>query len=329
MSLSFLRKLAPKPLIPRSLVSLTSTASFSTFPEVPTSAYYDDLVNAAGHNRDLDTLHYLLNKRIRDHCFNTTSTFKFITNTETSLSILTDLIKTLARLDNGFPRKSAFEALIARLCKLDRVDESLNVVDFMARGKFGLNAGTFHPIICCLTRKKNMERSWRLIEIMRELGVLPDITSLNYLLTAYCFKGDLTAASGVMKRIEEEGLCVDSRTHDALVLGACKTGKVEGALVVLRRMEDDGVPVLYSTHAHVINALLKQGYYDQAVKFVLICGGKEKGLDTENFGILGSKLIKLERLKEAKFVLEEMEKRGLFMGDKLSEYYNLNLKNLQ
>ena len=56
----------------------------------------------------------------------------------------------------------------------------------------------------------------------------------------------------------------------------------------------------------MINALLKQGYHDLAVKFVMICGGKEEGLDSENFKILGSKLIEFERFKEAKLVLEEM-----------------------
>ncbi|XP_011024995.1 PREDICTED: pentatricopeptide repeat-containing protein At2g40240, mitochondrial-like [Populus euphratica] len=209
MSISHLRKLAKKSLIPGSLVCLTTASPFSTFPNLPASAYYDDLSNTARHKRDLSKLRYLLNKRVRDHCFNTTSTFKFITNSETSLSILADLIQTLAPLDNGFPRKSAFDALIA--------------VPASSNG--------------CLTRKKNMERSWRLIEIMAEPGILPDITTLNYLLTAYCFKGDLTAANGVVKRIEEEGLGVDSRAYDVPVLDACKEGKMEGTLVVLRRME--------------------------------------------------------------------------------------------
>lgn len=64
--------------------------------------------------------------------------------------------------------------------------------------------------------------------------------------------------------------------------------------------------MLYLTRAHVIKALLKQGYHDQAVKFVMICGGKEEGLDSENFRILESKFIEFERFKEAKLVLEEM-----------------------
>lgn len=183
----------------------------------------------------------------------------------------------------------------------------------MVQSDHGVNACTFHPILNVLTRKRKMEEAWRVMTIMRESGVSPDVTAYNYLLTAYCFTGNLEAAVGVLTEMEEEGMAADARTYDALVLGACKAGKVEGAMVVLRRMEDDGVPILYSTHAHVINGLLKLGYYAQAVEFVMICGGKDKKLDEESFGILGSRLINLKRFEEAKLVLKEMRRRGIVM----------------
>ncbi|EEF49784.1 pentatricopeptide repeat-containing protein, putative [Ricinus communis] len=330
--LPFFRKLHHMPLNSQSILSLT-TRCFTTqndklnsFPDKPTAAYYDGLVNAAGHERDFKTLHHLLNKRVRDHCFNTTNTFKFITNTDNSLSVLDDLIQTLARLDKGIPRMSAYNMLIARLCKLDRIQESLHIVHIMADEQYGLSTCSFHPILSSLTQKKKMEDSWKVIEMMRAIGVLPDLTAFNYLLTAYCYNGNLVDACKVMKRIEEEGLGADARTYDALVLGACRTGKVEAALVVLRRMVDDGVHVLYSTHVHVINALLRLGCYVQATKFVMIFGGRDIAFDTEIFGILASKLIKLERFEEAKLVLKEMEERGLVMGDKLRDYCYVNVK---
>lgn len=324
--MSLLRKLPTKSLIPQSVLVTRSFTKSGAFPDEPTSAYYDDLVNAAGHERDLETVRYLLNKRARDCCFNTANTFNFITNTENSLSVLSDLCRTLARLDKGFPRKSAYDTLIGRLCKLKKIDEALRVVDIMAEGGFGLSAITFHPILSVLTRGKRMEEAWGLMEVMKEIRVSPDLTAYNYLLTAYCFKGNLTATSGVLKKMEEEKLGADARTYDALVLGACRAGRVEEAFVLLRRMVDDGQSVLYSTYAHVMGALLRLGYYALAVKFVMVCGGRDIKLDTELFGSLGSKLIGLERFNEANFILTEMNKRGLKMGFKLREYYEINVK---
>ncbi|KAL5732896.1 hypothetical protein ACOSQ2_032588 [Xanthoceras sorbifolium] len=330
--MSLLRKLPIRFLNPQSAIRVrfftAQNAETNAFPDVPTSTYYDDLVNAAGRDGDLETVRQLLNKRIADGCFNTNNTFKFVTSTETSLSILDDLVETLSRLDKGLPRKHAFDTLIARLCKIKKTDESMRLVVAMARRGYGPNTVSFHPILSALAHGNRMEEAWRVMELMRELKVSPDLTAYNFLLTAHCFKGDLTAASEVLKKIEEARLGFDARTYDALVLGACRAGKVEGALVLVRRMAEDGQSPLYSTYAHVIGALLGSGYYAQAVKFVMVCANRDQNLDTESFGSLASRFISLRRYDEAKFVLEEMNKRGLKMlGKKLSDFYKLNVEN--
>lgn len=326
--MQFLHKLIPKTPTSPSLFHITSrflttTQIPNSFPDEPSSAFYDHLIDAAGRQKDFATVLSLLNKRSRDGFFNTTNTFNFIS---TDLSVLDDLSQTLASLDRGFTRKSAFDALVSRLSRLGRPDEALRVAEQMLRQGYGANACTFHPILNALTRKKTMDEAWRVIDLMRENRISPDLTAYNYLLTAYCFVGDLTSAAGLLTRLAEEGLGADSRTYDALVLGACRVGNVEGALVVLRRMEDDGVPVLYSTHVHVISGLLKLGYYAQAVEFVMSYGGRDEGLDTESFGILASRLINLKRFDDAKLVLKEMSKMGLKMGAKLMDFYELHIK---
>ncbi|KAL6128069.1 hypothetical protein ACLB2K_071427 [Fragaria x ananassa] len=165
-----------------------------------------------------------------------------------------------------------------------------------------------------------MEQARRVVELMRKSGTPPDLTSYNYLLMGYCFSGDLAQAAGILSAMEEEGLKVDARTYDALVLAACSAGKLDGAMVLLRRMADDGVPVLLSTHVYVVNSLLSRGFYEQAVKFVRDFSGKDTWLDTEAFGRLAVKLIKLDRFGEAKEVLDEMRKRGLVILDQLKDY---------
>ncbi|XP_057980135.1 pentatricopeptide repeat-containing protein At3g56030, mitochondrial-like isoform X2 [Malania oleifera] len=291
----------------------------------PSSVYYDELIYAAGRSRDFATIHHLLNKRMKDGFFNTNNTFKFITNAASdSSSLLNKLSQTLARLDEGFPRKSAYDSLIMRLCKLDRMEESLRLVEEMIRGGYGANACSFHLILSALTRRKKMEAAWHVIELMRKIKISLDVTAYNYLLTAYSFAGNLSAAAGVLENMREEGMEADTRTYDALVLGACKAGKVEGAFAVLRRMEDYGVSQLYSTHAHVINALLRSGYYAQAVEFVMSYAGRDRHLDMESFGLLANRLIGSNRFEEATLVLEEMCKRGVPMEDKLKHFCNIH-----
>lgn len=302
----------------------STTTSLSRSSDRPNTAHYDELVHAAGKSGDFDELRRLLNKRVKDGFYNTTNTFNFVTRSDAWPSAVAGLCETLASLDAGVVRKGAFDALVARLCKIDRVEESLVVIDAMARAECGLGASTFHPVIKALARRNEVDGAWRVVDRMRELGVSPDATVFNHILATHCAAGDVEAAAAVLGRMvgQGQGLKPDGRTYDALVLGACRAGKVEGALVVLRRMEDDGVPMLLSTRLYVVDALLSLGYYDQAVRFVRVYGGRDTWLDAESFGCLATRLMKLNRMEEARMVLDEMRTRGLEIRDTLKSLLN-------
>ncbi|XLT09792.1 hypothetical protein HN51_055585 [Arachis hypogaea] len=62
------------------------------------------------------------------NCFNTKSTFDFVTDETFSSSLLNHLLQTLSTLNRGVTRKNAFDSLITRLCKLQRVDDALHVL---------------------------------------------------------------------------------------------------------------------------------------------------------------------------------------------------------
>lgn len=299
--------------------------SSATISDVPSCTFYDERINKAGREGDFTTVHHLLNKRARDGFFNTNNTFKFISTT--NVSILDDLLETIARLDSGFPRKSSYDCLIARLSKIHCISEALRVAETMMSKEQGANNVTFHPIINALTKKDEFDEAWGVMAVMKSCGIAPDLTTYNFLLTGYCFAGNVTSAAGVLAKMEEEELGADTRTYDALVLGACRAGKLDAALAVVRRMLDDGVPPLYCTHAHIIRAFLRYNYYAQAVEFVRSYGGRDTKLDAENFGILATRLITRNKLEEAKELVKEMSERRLAMGPRLKDFYELHVRS--
>ncbi|KAK9048675.1 hypothetical protein SSX86_032359 [Deinandra increscens subsp. villosa] len=207
------------------------------------------------------------------------------------------------------------------------IDEALRVADEAAAGgSHGADASTFHPILSLLTRKKNFEQGWRVMEIMKAKNIARDVTCYNFFLTSYSVTGDLRSSVDVLKKMADEGLKADARSYDALVLGACKVGKMDGAMAILRRMLEDGVEAMYSTYAHVIGSLVRLDYYAQGMKFVMSYGGKDRKLDSHNFGFLANRLIAMKKVDEVKYVLEEMMKRELDMDENLQTYYNQNVK---
>ncbi|XP_024971535.1 pentatricopeptide repeat-containing protein At2g40240, mitochondrial-like [Cynara cardunculus var. scolymus] len=313
-----LRKTLKQPSVFTALHRLITTGQL---PEPSTSAAYDDLITTAGRERDFVTIRNLLNQRYANGLFNTTNTFNFIS---TDLSVLDDLLKTLPDLREGYCRKSAYDSLIVRLCKMQLIDSALRVAEELIRGKYGADACTFYPILSLLSRQKNFDEAWRVLEIMKTKGIARDVTCYNHMLTSYSITGDLRSSVDVLKKMAEEGVKADARTYDALVLGACKMEKMDGAIAILRRMLDDGVEAMHSTYAHVIGNLVRLGYCAQAVKLVMGYGGKDKKLDTHNFGLLASRLISVKKMDEAKYVLEEMVKRDLEMGEKLKDFFKIS-----
>ncbi|KAL1207933.1 Pentatricopeptide repeat-containing protein [Cardamine amara subsp. amara] len=326
--MSLLRRFVKEANNSRFLLQSISRRSFSTVNSNPignhgrrTTTEFDNLIHEAGSSGDFEAVRRLLNSRVVNACFNTSATFKFLTNTVSYSSHLEDLRRILPQTDAGYTRKHAYETLIARLCKLGRIDDALILIGDISTGKFELTSSTFHPILNTLTKKNKIEEAWRVVELMRSHALPMDVTSYNYFLTSHCYDGDVAEASKVLMKMEEEGISADTRTYDALVLGACKSGKVEAAMAILGRMEEEGLPVLYATHAHVIGEMVENGYYAQGVEFVMAYAGKDQRLDEENLGSLASKLIKKKRFKEAKLVLKEMSVRGLRMGNALRDFH--------
>ncbi|PWA61754.1 tetratricopeptide repeat (TPR)-like superfamily protein [Artemisia annua] len=299
-----------KTLKPSSLITtIHRSITSATRPEPSTTAEYDDLITTAGKNKDFTTISSLLTQRYNKGIFTTNNTFKFISK---DLTAINDLQKTISDL-NGNTRKKAFESLVACLCKFNFVDQALTTAE-LAADESAADVTTFHPILSVLTRRKDFERAWRVVDVIKAKKIPRDVMCYNFFLTAYAFTGNLRPCVDVLRKMAEEGLKADARTYDALVLGACKQGKMGGAIVIMRKMVESGVEPIYATYAHVIGGMVKLGLYTQAVKFVMSFAGKDKKLDSHNFGLLAVRLMAKKQTDEAESVMEEMAKRGLVMA---------------
>lgn len=286
--------------------------SSQTANSTPSPAKYDELINAAGRRGDFAAVRDLLSDRLRAGVLNTSCTFRFIA---TSTVALDKLLQSLAALDGWFPRKHAHDALVAQLARLHRTDDALSVAEAMARGDYGPTAVTFEPIVNSLAKRKEMAAAWRAVEAMRACGIRPSPAAYNHILTAYCFVGDVTSAADTVEKMEAEGIDADAVTHDALVLGACRAGRVDAALAVVRWAAEIGVPALFSMYTHIIGEMVRCGYNEQALKFVRLIAGDNEKLDAEIYAYLVRRLKYKKRMAEAKSVAEEMERRGLPIGE--------------
>ncbi|XLS56289.1 hypothetical protein HN51_006044 [Arachis hypogaea] len=72
------------------------------------------------------------------------------------------------------PTKPPLPSSTTRLYKLQRVDDALQVIEYMARTDAGgcrPSATTFHPILNILTRQKTIDHAQRVVNFMSTLGI--------------------------------------------------------------------------------------------------------------------------------------------------------------
>ncbi|XP_074283420.1 pentatricopeptide repeat-containing protein At3g56030, mitochondrial [Silene latifolia] len=324
-----------KPKHTTTLFSLIHTTALSppqlaTTPLPPSpisSTLYDDLIQEAGKSHDFRRLHDLLTRRINDGCLNTNDTFRFVTNSQSTVEMLNPLFDCLVSLPEGVPRANACNALVRRLCKVGLLNNALQVLDEMCDRRLEHTAWSFRPVLETFVRQGELQKAVAFLKTMKEFGVALDTGSFNCVLREYCYLGDVNHAVELLEMmVREEGLKGDAWTYDAMVLGACKAGKVDAAMAVMRSAIDDDVKLLNLTYEHVIRALMEDGYFEHTLKFVMVCAGRDKSFNGEMFNFLATGLIKYERFDKAKMVVEEMSKRGLVMHKKIQEFHEMDSK---
>ncbi|CAJ1952449.1 unnamed protein product [Sphenostylis stenocarpa] len=184
----------------------------------------------------------------------------------------------------------ALKLLVTHLCKLRQAKEALRLFESLARG--GVCAPTvytFYPVLSLLTRENSLEDARGVVDLMAELRIGLDLMAHNIFLTAYCFTGDFDAAAGVLRRTEKEGLAADARRSTRLFWARVERGRWRGTA------EED------------------------------VCE-EFRWEDSELLGCLASKSVNLKKGKEAMSILEEMKQRGVPMGYKLKEFYEMNVE---
>ncbi len=115
-------------------------------------------------------------------------------------------------------------------------------------------------------RAGDVDRVDRTYRAMRQLGLAPDLATLNALLDAYARNGRLGAAEGVLAEMAAHAVEPSSRTYNTLIKGYSRARRMQEAFGVVRRMRvalgaHGPNEVTYST---LIHACVRDGQLSRA-----------------------------------------------------------------
>jgi len=201
--------------------------------------------------------------------------------------------------------------LIAALCKNNRVNAALGVLEKMASTDCAPRMSTYRPLIQVYCQKKQMDKVQEVFEMMKDSP--QDSVCYNLVLTALCRRKKfalcdskkLEEAAQFLKSMVDMGCKPEANTYNTMIHAVCKIGKIDGALRLFDRMKEEGINPLYSTYWHLLDGLLQFRCFDEAHSFLIQQCGKDSKLDTSNYNYLISACRKSGKQKEAGNLLVE------------------------
>jgi len=149
-----------------------------------------------------------------------------------------------------------------------------------------------------------------------EKGLVPDDTTYNIIIHAYCKEGDLENAFQFHNKMVENSFKPDVVTCNTLMNGLCQYGKLDKALKLFESWVEKGKKVDVITYNTLIHALCKDSNVDMALHFFVDMEARGLQPDAFTYNVVLSALSEAERSEEAQNMLHKLEDSG-----KLSEKY--------
>ncbi|KAK4268886.1 hypothetical protein QN277_022114 [Acacia crassicarpa] len=148
------------------------------------------------------------------------------------------------------PSIATFNALISGLCKAGQLEEARLLFCKMEIGKSPLLflrlSQVGNRVVDGIGLRKTVEQmceSGQILDayhLLIDSGVVPDITTYNILINAYCKAGNVDRALKLFEHLKLKGLSPDSVTYGTLIDGLYRAAREEDALKIYEQMLEKG-----------------------------------------------------------------------------------------
>ncbi|RZC50743.1 hypothetical protein C5167_019170 [Papaver somniferum] len=236
-------------------------------------------------------------------------TFNLIIKTRCRMGLIDRAIETFRDM-SCIPDLYTYSTLIDGLCKENRIEEAITLLDEMQSEGCFPNEVTYNALINGLCKKGDIARASKLVENMFLKGCIPNEVTYNTLIHGLCLKGKLEKAVWLLDRMVADKCVPNHVTYGTIVNGLVEQGKVADAVLLLDSIEDRGHRPNEYIYSSVASGLFKEGNSEGAVR--LWQKMIEKGFqpNTVLYSVLIDGLCRQGKPDEAENILPEMANHG-------------------
>uniref|UniRef100_A0A5B7CA36 Pentacotripeptide-repeat region of PRORP domain-containing protein n=1 Tax=Davidia involucrata TaxID=16924 RepID=A0A5B7CA36_DAVIN len=270
---------------------------------------------------DLDgfAYHVLLNALVEGNCF--------------------DVVEVIAKqiAMQGFESVVTHSILVKSFCKQKQLDKAEFFVRGLVSSGWGLNGHVLGPLVDALCKNNQFERAGKLVEELRESGMVqmeqaysvwisdlvragkldgaleflrskksmegyvPDVFRYNTLICRLLRENRLEEVCDLLLEMKENGISPDEVTMNAVLCFFCKAGMVDVALELYNSRTEFGLSPTSMAYNYLINTLCGDGSVDEAYRVLRNSINQGYFPGRKTFSILADALCregKFDKMKE-------------------------------
>ncbi|KAG8366571.1 hypothetical protein BUALT_Bualt17G0093800 [Buddleja alternifolia] len=163
--------------------------------------------------------------------------------------------------------------LMDGLCKEDRTDDAMVLLDEMQLEGCCPSPATFNVLINGLCKKGDLARAAKLVENMFLKGCTPNEVTYNTLIHGLCLKGKLDKAVTLLDRMLSDNHIPNDVTYGIIINGLVKQGRAVDGVHVLMALEDRGYNANEYAYSALISGLFKEGKSEEALQLCSLMRG--------------------------------------------------------
>lgn len=216
----------------------------------------------------------------------------------------------ILRLKSFDPDTCSFNIVVRGLCRASKVEKAFELFDVMRDFDCYPDLVTYNTLINGLCSVGRVDRAEELLgEVELQSGFSPNVVTYTTLISGYCKLGKLNRAVSIFDRMIDNGVRPNLFTFNTIINGYGKKGELASAIKMYERMVNGGFPPDVITFTSLIDGCCRLGDLAQGVRFWDDMNDRKVPPNIFTFSILISALCKVNRLNEARALLNQLKRR--------------------
>ncbi|KAE8664187.1 putative pentatricopeptide repeat-containing protein [Hibiscus syriacus] len=168
----------------------------------------------------------------------------------------------------GFSAPLSYSLYIRALCRADRLEEALEILDNAGTEQSPLDQYVYGSLVHAMLRKGRFEQALAKVNSLKQANIHPTVHVYTSLIVHFFKEKQIGSALAILAKMEKEGCLPSIVTYSAMIRGYMDTGKAADAWNIFHNMKMNRLKPDFKTYSTFISCLCKVGRSEEAMQLL-------------------------------------------------------------